>query len=308
MASKSQADSLPKPGLSFAEASVIRGSAEYLATKLSGRGLSCPHFPKYRVEDKKSPYPGRLGFFHLTDANFSYLDTSKLCAGCCADVVPNGFKALSIFTKISTADGPKATPAGQPPATALSRGWLDVPPSSESYPRAFQAGTEGFGDVPTKKRSRFARDTATVIAKVIAPDPVIIPMPRIAEAKEAWEWLEAQRVPFYIDQLHLTREWSPLVEKNAAMDAAIAAEIGSQFDLTTTIKSKKLISATEPKKTAKATKTKKPSLKDLAAGPAQTADGSQSPSATKQKIINTKELVVSPVEMAADSQAGRKVS
>jgi len=264
------------PLLQFAEASGIRGTAEYLATRLNGRGHSCPHFPKYRVEDHKSPYPSRLGFFHRTDSNFSYLDTSKLCANCCSDVIPDGYNAWSTFKKATKAGGTKDTKKEQPPGGLPSRGWLDITSSAEFYPRAFQAGTENFTDGPEFKRSKLAKDTPTVIAKVIAADSVTIPLPLDRETKVAWQWLEVQGKPFYIDQLHLTRKWSPLAEKNAAMDANISANSGTAFDAATLATQKEPASPTRAKKRA-TTDSTKPALIDSVSRPAEMEAGNQQP-------------------------------
>lgn len=303
------AASLPKLDiLSFANASIIRGTAEYLTTKLTGRGHSCPHFPKYRVEDKKSPYPSRLGFFHRTDSNFSYLDTSKLCADCCADVVPEGYNAWSIFTKNSKAGESEEAQAEQSHGGSLDRRWLDLPSSPEFYPEAFQAGTEGFIDGPVRERPRFAKDIAVAIAKSITADPVTIPMPLVAEAKEAWQWLKAQGKPFYIDQLHLTKKWSPLAERNAALDATVSAESGTAFDAATIIKPKKSTSMTKPKKAATVTKAKKLTLKDTVASPVELATEGQPPSVAKPKNSKASEIVASPVEIAAGNEQLTKVN
>lgn len=48
-------------------------------------------------------------------------------------------------------------------------------------------------------------------------------------AKEAWQWLQEQRKPFYIDQLHLTRGWTPVAEKRAMGDSMIAEKTGTAF-------------------------------------------------------------------------------
>jgi hypothetical protein len=297
-----------KPKLSFADASAIRGTAEYLATKLTGRGHTCPHFPKYRVEDSKSPYPSRLGFFHGTDANFSYLDTSRLCVNCCADVVPEGYNAWSTFSSKSAAGKKEDPKAGKSDSAAPGRKWLEMPASGEFYPQAFQAGTEGFTDGPVRKRSRFAKDIPVVIAKIIAADPVNIPIPKVAGAKEAWLWLEAQEKPFYIDQLHLTKGWSPVAEKNAAVDAGVAAESGTAYDGAAVAKVKKAASTAKPKKAGTVTGAKKPGSKDVVAGAVEMAAESQSPDGAKAKKPKQKEVVASPVDTVADSQPVPNVS
>jgi len=269
------------PVLSFAEASSIQGTAEYLATKLNGRGHSCPHFPKYRVEDYTSPYPSRLGFFHRTDSSFSYLETSKLCASCCSNVIPNGYNAWSTFTKGSKARGTKDAkkeqlPGGGGGGGEPGRRWLDITASADFFPRAFQAGTENFTNGPEFKRSTFAKDTPTIIAKAIAADSVTIPLPLDRETKVAWQWLEVQGKPFYIDQLHLTRKWNPLAEKNAAMDATISANSGTAFDAATSTTQKESASPTRGKKRA-TMDSMKPTLIDSASNPAEMEAGNQQP-------------------------------
>lgn len=54
------------------------GTAEKLATLLTGPGHSCPHPDKIKpgIESK---IPVRLGLFHEFDDELSYLETSKLC-------------------------------------------------------------------------------------------------------------------------------------------------------------------------------------------------------------------------------------
>lgn len=184
-----------------------------------------------------------------------------------------------------------------------------MPASPEFYPQAFQAGTEGFTDGPVRKRSRFAKDTAIIIARIIAADPVKIPIPLVTGAKEAWQWLEAKEKPFYIDQLHLTKGWSPLAEKNAGMDAKVAAESGVAFDgAAAAVEVKKSTSVAKPKKAGTVTKGKKPALKDVVAGAVEMAAESKSSTPAKPKKPKAKEAVASPVEMPAESQPVPKVS
>ena len=54
-------------------------------------------------------------------------------------------------------------------------------------------------------------------------------MPAREEASKAWKWLQEQRKPFYIGQLHLIRGWSALAEWKAERDAKIAVVEGLQF-------------------------------------------------------------------------------
>lgn len=225
---------------------------------------------------------------------------------CCADVVPEGYNAWSTFS-LKSATGTKEDPKdGKSDSAAPGRKWLEIPASGEFYPQVFQAGTEGFIDGPVRKRSRFAKDIPVVIAKIIAADPVNIPIPKVAGAKEAWLWLEAQGKPFYIDQLHLTKGWSPMAEKNAAADAGVAAESGTAYDGAAVVKAKGT-SVAKPKKAGTITKAKKSSSTDVA-GAVEMAAESQSPDGTKAKKPKAKEVVASPVDTVADSQPVPNVS
>ncbi|OQE81420.1 hypothetical protein PENNAL_c0041G11934 [Penicillium nalgiovense] len=67
------------------------GSAEFLASLLiESRDFSCAHTPKL-VPGIPSKIPPRLGFFHCTDDDLSYIDTNKLCLDCYNAAVPQGF-------------------------------------------------------------------------------------------------------------------------------------------------------------------------------------------------------------------------
>jgi hypothetical protein len=257
-----------------ADAAHTPGSAEHLFSKLTGRGLACQHFPKYRTDDNDPPYPSRLGFFHSTSPNISYLDTSKLCVKCCASVVPDGYNVWSVFATTYLKGTPGTQAAPSPPR------WLDISPLPEAYPLAFQAGTERFADAPANTRSKFARDTAPAIAKHIASEPVKIPIPLATNAKEAWRWLQEQQKPFYMDQLHLTQRWSPLAEKRAEIDAAISSKTGVAFDIA---------NMSQPKKSPVTPKSKLGTTK-------------------KVKASGSKSNPSSPVELPGDGQKPKEVS
>ncbi|KAK4158891.1 hypothetical protein QBC43DRAFT_328190, partial [Cladorrhinum sp. PSN259] len=225
------------------------GSAEALAGLLTGRALTCPHFPKYRPNGDDSKYPNRLGFFHTTTDNISYLDTSKLCSRCCDTAVPDGFNFL---------------PGHHGPAvkTPSSAGWLkpEVQPSAKSsdlfhLPAAYQAGTEPFAKSHLASQQGKEMDQKTS-KPVIALKPSVVSIPSSPDTPDAWEWLKKEEKPFYIDQLHLTKGWSPLAEYRAELDAAISTKAGNPFPAEEEEKKKKPKPASKaPRKTA-STKTK----------------------------------------------------
>jgi hypothetical protein len=190
----------------------IPGSAEYVAARLTGRELACPHLPKYRVGDARHQqrYPSRLGFFHASsiETRISFLDTSKLCPQCLAAVVPDGFTYWSTSVPLSNTS---------PNRVASS--------SDSSYPLLFQAGTEEF-------HHNQLRPDSTSVPSSLRTAPLTIGLPCVDGAKEAWQWLQAERKPFYIDQLHLTKGWSPLAEIAAEMDSIICRAVGTPFQTT----------------------------------------------------------------------------
>jgi hypothetical protein len=152
-----------------------------------------------------------------------------------------------------------------------------MPSSGKFYPPAFQAGTEGFAGGPAKKRSNFAIEAPITLATLIASEPARISIPRVAGAMEAWEWLEAQAKPFYIDQLHLTKGWSPLAEKSAAIDAAISSETATTFDMSVLTKPKKYGGITRQKNDTLIVKANTPPIKDLEVIPVEMPTESNPP-------------------------------
>ncbi|KAK2769899.1 xurface protein [Colletotrichum kahawae] len=190
---------------------VTIGSAEHVFTCLrGGRGLACPHFPKYTAGNPTvhREYPSRLGFFHASNPQgfISYLETGKLCPNCLDQVVPNGY---TYWTMIPSGDG-----------KAIEGHWLDTAMSSQMYPRLYQSGTERFDQTTVRPQS---------IPDNLITQPKDLPIPQIAEAHDAWRWMQSQRKPFYIDALHLTNGWTPFAELSAQEDSRIVRRSRQSF-------------------------------------------------------------------------------
>ncbi|RYP44907.1 hypothetical protein DL768_008683 [Monosporascus sp. mg162] len=202
----------------------VPGSAESISSLLTGRGFCCPHFPKYHVGSSPDlgQYPSRLAFFHATgkDTGISFLDTNKLCSKCLNLAVPDGFNYWS--TSVTVRDLRASDSPASQTTPSLPPRWLDMATSSDSYPRLFQAGTEGF--------PQNTLDARHIASHCVAP-PATVHIPQLPGAKEAWLWLQDQRKPFYIDQLHLNKGWSPFGEMMAYNDSAIAEKTGVAFNL-----------------------------------------------------------------------------
>ncbi|RFN45447.1 xurface protein [Fusarium flagelliforme] len=176
--------------------SVVPGSAEFMFTVLQGRGLGCGHFPRYSTKDTKQPdvqFPSRLGFFQHTESEtrISILDTEKLCLSCLRQVVPNGYNFWSVLS------------SGQ--GDDLGSTHSQAPSLLGNYPPFVQAGTEKF------------------------PEPVILPIPDVPHAKDAWEWLKNEQKPFFFDHLHLTKRLTVSVKRAAERDFHIASAHGISF-------------------------------------------------------------------------------
>jgi len=165
-------------------------------TVLQGRGLGCGHFPRYNTKDTNQPdvqFPSRLGFFQCTESEprISILDTEKLCLSCLRQVVPNGYNFWSVLTN------------GQDDDLGSTR--LQAPSLLGNYPPFVQAGTEKF------------------------PEPVVLPIPDVPQAKDAWEWLKNEQKPFYLDHLHLTKRLTVSVKRAAERDFNIVSAHGISF-------------------------------------------------------------------------------
>ncbi|KAH7137365.1 hypothetical protein B0J13DRAFT_639734 [Dactylonectria estremocensis] len=194
------------------------GSAEHLSTFVRGPKLGCSHFPKYRAnKTANEQYPSRLGFFHGTNPDFqvSLLDTGRLCPECLLLVVPEGFNFWSMFERALGDNPPR--PLQRPDGTPAT--WRDTS-STQTYPPLFQAGSEEFNQ---------ASPSAPGAAGGTFAPPMTLPMPQDLESEEAWSWLQHERKPFYIDQLHLAAGWNPAREKAAKSDATIVPRIGTRF-------------------------------------------------------------------------------
>jgi hypothetical protein len=166
----------------------------------------CHHSDKYEIGTDgepvpERPYPSRLGFLHTTDsgATIRYVDLNKkLCRTCCDSLVTDGkYLVWSVLAGTSAANV----------ATTLGA----LLPGDGHFPPILQAGSE-------------LKDTS---------HNVVLPIPNIPGAKDAWQWLETQAMPFYIDQLHVVvgRVMSPLARKRAAKDSAVALQYGQVFNL-----------------------------------------------------------------------------
>lgn len=187
------------------------GTAQYVSMSLGQLGLGCRHFPKgYNPDTHSHQYPSRLGFFHANTSpaedgpHISFLDTDRFCLRCLDTLVPG-----RIFNYWTVATAPDES-------AVLGRQWLHRPASHRNYPPLYQSGMEDF-------RSQEAS------ADVCRGPPVVIPMPDVPEAEEAWAWLSRERKPFYMDSLHLDRGWRLVAEKEAEKNAKIAQVYGVPF-------------------------------------------------------------------------------
>lgn len=193
-----------------------KGSAEYLSMCLQGPDHSCPH-PKKLKAGIESKIPSRLGFFHVSDEDMSYLDTEKLCRECYDDVVPDGFLAWPAYYQKAEAVNPYVDQpryhSGQPTGG-----------DPRYFPLQLQAGTEKFGsppdDPPQSVHSYPAASRSKAFERVGMLNydgkhyekrtPQIPPN---AETVEAWRFLQWAKMPFYIDILHLYPPWRPGLPK-----------------------------------------------------------------------------------------------
>lgn len=143
---------------------------------------------------------------------------------CLTAVVPGGFNYWSVYPGVrgtaSHNDGVAASAPSCPVSLPTAARWLDIPPSQNFYPPMQQAGSEGFPKPVLQSR--------VVVGHVIMA-PVTLPMPCMTEAREAWQWLQNESKPFYIDQLHLVKGWNSFAEMEAQRDSTIAAAMGTPF-------------------------------------------------------------------------------
>ena len=184
-------------------------TAEHVVRYLDEHRTTCPHISKYNVNDFHTPrYPGRLGFFHANGSRISYLNTNNLCVDCLDALIPTGFNFVSLYSHLT-----------RPSGSDLPKRWLrETQANSKTEPEdvcieVFQCGTEAIPNIR----------------------PTTIPLLQgLPEAKAAWQWLEKQRKPFYIDQLHLAGRGNASAEKNAARDSLIAQKVATPFNPTET--------------------------------------------------------------------------
>jgi hypothetical protein len=63
-------------------------------------------------------------------------------------------------------------------------------------------------------------------------------MPQDTSAEDVWAWLKKSGKPFYIEQLHLVKRWTPWTEKMAMEDFGIAIKHGNSYQPSFSTKSK----------------------------------------------------------------------
>ena len=180
----------------------------------SERRYSHMCFPKYRVRlatggdlSPECPYPSHLGFFFNNDLIDAILclDLSKLCRKCCDTLIPGGqYNVWSILASVV----PKVNAAS---LESLLK-------SAEFYPRILIAGPESNSSA------------------------VVLSIPEFSHAKEAWQWIQSEGKPFYIDQLHLTQPVIPSVKRKALIDSVVAMSWGNPFVYTPRPKSSREVS------------------------------------------------------------------
>ncbi|CAH0044383.1 unnamed protein product [Clonostachys solani] len=187
-------------------ATVSPGSAEFVALQLGPRALGCNHLPKYQpsLEGNNQKYPALLGFFHQSQSRHSQvcvsiLETCKLCVNCLSQATPDGYVFWSSIAKACSHDA----------SSRKKDEWLAGPASSVNYPPFFQAGMEGFSGL-----------SSGAISSTPRAQPSIVAIPKLPGAEQAWGWIDAQRKPFYIDQLHLAA---------AERDVTIVQKFGVPF-------------------------------------------------------------------------------
>ncbi|KAJ5520077.1 hypothetical protein N7463_000530 [Penicillium fimorum] len=180
------------------------GSAEFLATLLFEESdYSCAHTPKLEP-GKESKIPPRLGLFHCTDEDLSYIDTNKLCLACYNAAIPDGFLCWSAFyakkgRNVFSPD--EEYKSGEP-----TRG------NKEFFPRQIQAGKEGFFRKP---EPRPGVDTkAAEVAGDLDPNPSshayekrVPSLPPNEDTRTVWRFFEHAKMPFYIDIVHISPPW-----------------------------------------------------------------------------------------------------
>ena len=196
-----------------------RGSAEYLSTRLTGPDYSCPHPHKLRA-GIQSKIPKRLGLFHVSDDDLSYIDTEKLCQRCYNDVIPNGFLAWSTtYWRLHCFIPSVEVPPSIEPIDPSSSITGDRGQGVHQFPPQSQAGTELFShkdriEVFPKYQMPKTISGKDKVAQILgngAYDPRPYERRRVPipgdQSIVAWHFLHWARQPFYIDLLHLQPPW-----------------------------------------------------------------------------------------------------
>lgn len=200
------------------------GKAEFLASKLTGHGYACPHYPKFKNELRN--FPGRLGLFHQNKEAVCFLDVHKLCTTCLQEVVP-GYpdpKSYNVWLSGRLVDiwhdhdhrATSSTHKKEPkPAwkriTLYQAGNFDSHSilSTNHNPWKLQ-GSKGF--------------FAPTIMFELADEP---------EITTAWKWLQESGKPFYVEELNISKRKTPWLEKLAAEDCSVTKVHGYSYDTVT---------------------------------------------------------------------------
>lgn len=128
---------------------------------------------------------------------------------CLSQATPDGYVFWSIIAEACSPDA----------STRKKENWLAGPASSAKFPPFFRAGAE-----------RFSGLSPAAISSTPEAQPSTVAIPKLPGAEQAWEWIDRQRRPFYIDQLHLAkRPWSHHMEKAAELDVTIVQKFGVPF-------------------------------------------------------------------------------
>jgi hypothetical protein len=167
------------------------GSAEYLSTLLrSANNTKCSHFPKIKP-GAISKIPHCLAFFAVTGSNISWLRTDRVCLKCYKLAVPDGFTIWST--------GCIGEQTGAP------------------LPQCVQAGNEHFG----------GDESVAVALRSPMPEHCI---PLGSASKRAFEWVQEQKQPVFIDFLHLSRPFNGAAVDAVAEKARVDLEVKIAFD------------------------------------------------------------------------------
>ena len=202
----------------------LPGTAEYLATKLTGHDYACVHFPKINAKHDSIPY--RLGLFSASSGDISLLETRKLCIKCFEDVVPNGnynYWLEADATQLSAYELGKHEEEADAVLSNLKI-WFQMlakarklSTSTETVsmlPTMHKAGSEGY--VPGQGRTPGRLEHNADLVSKLKP--------------EAWKRLRKLGKPFYITALHPDAPSNFVEAKKAAIDALIVIARGRDIN------------------------------------------------------------------------------